>query len=133
MDSFLCARKAIRKYSTVERVETLPLVKAFINCCLNCDIWGNEVHTHLLSCNDLVVEEEDFQKKSHQSAIDVITAAAKIIKSDTRAIPRNSIVKLCISLEDMAITLEDMGNADYEKNGYLIPYKYFLDIFFLKS
>ena len=60
MDSFLCARKAIRKYSTVERVETLPLVKAFINCCLNCDIWGNEVHTHLLSCNDLVAEEEDF-------------------------------------------------------------------------
>lgn len=58
MNRFLCTKKEIRKYSTIAREETLPLVKNLINCCLNQgDIWGNEVHTHVLSCNDLVAEE----------------------------------------------------------------------------
>ena len=36
----------------------MPLVKTLISCCLNrSDIWANEVHTRLLSCNDLVAEE----------------------------------------------------------------------------
>ena len=47
-----------RRHSTIARVETLPLVKTLINCCLNPgDIWGNEVYTRLLSYNDLVTEE----------------------------------------------------------------------------
>ena len=59
MNCFLCAKKAIRKYSTVARVETLPLVKTLTDCRLNRgDIWGNKVHTRLLSYNDLVAEEE---------------------------------------------------------------------------
>ena len=46
---------------------------------------------------------EDFKKKSHQSAIDVITAAAKIIKSDIREIPVDKS------------SLEDLNDTDYEK------------------
>ena len=67
---------------------------------------------------------EDFKKKSHQSAIDVITTATKIIKNDIREI-----------LVDKSIypLLEDMSRTDYEKNGYLRVCKYFLDIFFLQS
>ena len=58
MNCFLCTRKALRKYSTVVKVEAFPLVRTLINCCLNQgDIWGNEVHTRLLSCSDLLVEE----------------------------------------------------------------------------
>ena len=60
---------------------------------------------------------EDFKKKSHQSAIDVITAAAKIIKSDIREIPVDKS------------SLEDLNDTDYEKNGYQRACKYFLNIF----
>ena len=52
MGCFLCAKKAIRKYSTIARVKTFPLVKTLITCYLNRgNIWGNEEYTRLLSCN----------------------------------------------------------------------------------
>ena len=56
---------------------------------------------------------EDFKKKSQQSAIDVITAAVKIIKSDIREIPVD---------KSAYPSLEDMSQTDYEKNGYLRAY-----------
>ena len=57
-DCFLCTKKALQKYSTVARVETLPLIETLIKRCDNrCDAWGNAVHSRLTSCNDLVAEE----------------------------------------------------------------------------
>ena len=58
INRFQYQKKPIRKYSTVARVEPLPLVKTLINFCLNRDsVWGNEMHTLLLSCNDVAAEE----------------------------------------------------------------------------
>ena len=55
---FLCPKTAEIKYSTVARVETLPLIETLTKCCISRgDEWGDEVHSHLMSCNDLVAEE----------------------------------------------------------------------------
>ena len=61
MNCFLRAKKAIRKYSTVAGVKTSPFVKTFIICYLTRgNIWRNEVHPRLLTCNDLVVKEASY-------------------------------------------------------------------------
>ena len=67
---------------------------------------------------------EDFKKKSQQSTVDVITAAAKIIKSDIREIPVD---------KSAYPSFEDMSQTDYEKKwvpeslqiflGHLFPSK----------
>ena len=42
MNCFLCGKKAVRQYSTVARVETLPLLNTLINCCQEKgDEWGS--------------------------------------------------------------------------------------------
>ena len=93
------------------------------------DHYSNHIHfcehpgrPNLLCFKDMAAWVlEDFKNKSHQSAIDVITATAKIIKSDIREIPVDKF------------SLEDFNDTDYERNGYLRAYKYFLDIFFIQS
>ena len=77
------------------------------------DHYGNHIHfcehpgrPNLLYFKDMAAWVlEDFKKKSHQGAIDVITAAAKIIKSDIREIPVDKS------------SLEDLNDTDYEKMG----------------
>ena len=48
----------MRNYSTVARVETLPLIETLIKRCGSReDTWRDAVHSRLNSCNDLVAEE----------------------------------------------------------------------------
>ena len=51
-------KKAVRKYFTVAREETLSLVNTLTNCCeYGWNIWRKRVHVRLISCNDIAVED----------------------------------------------------------------------------
>ena len=55
---FLCNKKADLRYSTVKKVETLPIKTRLLECSRErADKWGAEVHDRLNSCIDLVAEE----------------------------------------------------------------------------
>ena len=55
---FFYMKKAVRKYFTVAREETLSLVNTLTNCCeYGWNIWRKRVHVRLISCNDIAVED----------------------------------------------------------------------------
>ena len=55
---FLCTKPAYKKYSTVNRVETIPFIKTLTELCESRDDkWAEEVSVRLAGCSDLVAEE----------------------------------------------------------------------------